>query len=346
MHLEKLNDNYLASVNEKGIVQVWDINRGDSKYTFNLSSGLLPNTLYSPMLSLKNDLFATSLTEYKINDNFDFENKYFIKIWDLKTGELKFTFDEKNGGHLDKIQCMSLLENGFLASADISGVIKVWDIEKKEIKYTFNTTESILSLISLDHNYLAAGYLSGITRVFNIEIGKLKYSLDGSSLIPGTIFNSNVNDMALLENGYLAVASSGGFIKIWDMINGKLKFFLDQNNNQLPVLVLAELQNGYMASGDSQGIVKIWDITNGKLVSTLIGHSSSITNLVELDNGRLASSDTDGTIKIWNPYEVKLLFTFDSSNGGSGDLISELYALENDILVSASSIIQIWDVNS
>ncbi len=51
-----------------------------------------------------------------------------IKIWDLTTGTLRFTFDSSNGGHADKITQLILMpESGrHLASASKDGEIKIW----------------------------------------------------------------------------------------------------------------------------------------------------------------------------------------------------------------------------
>ena len=230
MHLKALNDNFLASVDQLGTVKVWNVSSGEAKYTFNLSTGDYPFSVHSPMTPLNNNLLATSLNEYDILDNLDFLNRYFIKIWDLKTGKLKYRFDETTGGHNASIECITLLENGYLASADSSGVIKIWDLEKFNLKYTFYMKKKVIRLVSLGHNYIAAGDFEGETRVFDIELGKFKYSLTGLvQSQPGESFNSNVNDMAELENGYLAVAYSGGYIKVWDILNGKLKYYLGEN---------------------------------------------------------------------------------------------------------------------
>ena len=78
------------------------------------------------------------------------------------TYNLKYKFDQSNGGHRDNIVDMVELTNGNLATAGFwDYAIKVWDIGiTGTLKYTFNQTngghkKSIAALAALHNGYLA-----------------------------------------------------------------------------------------------------------------------------------------------------------------------------------------------
>jgi WD40 repeat protein len=55
-----------------------------------------------------------------------------------------------------------------------------------------------------------------------------------------------------------------------------------------------------VASGSWDKTVKIWETSTGTCVSTLTGHSYSVTSVAwNNDGSKLASSSNDETIKIW-----------------------------------------------
>ena len=62
-----------------------------------------------------------------------------VKIWDMTSGLLKYTFDTTNGGHDYWVTELAVLENGDLASYTYT-TLKIWDIRNGRLKFTFNIT--------------------------------------------------------------------------------------------------------------------------------------------------------------------------------------------------------------
>ena len=50
-----------------------------------------------------------------------------IKIWDIKSSRLRYTFDWSNDGHTNFIDSMVLLPNGNLASGSGDFSVKIWN---------------------------------------------------------------------------------------------------------------------------------------------------------------------------------------------------------------------------
>ena len=52
-----------------------------------------------------------------------------ITIWDIRNGELVFTFDKSTGWHSLTVSTLTVLENGLLDSGSYDNTIKIWDTQ-------------------------------------------------------------------------------------------------------------------------------------------------------------------------------------------------------------------------
>ena len=90
-----------------------------------------------------------------------------LKIWDIRTNEIAFTFDLTNGVN---ISCMNFNENGYyLSSGDSNGIVNIWDLRKigkkkdKQFLKQINV-ENRIKCVRFDKSgqYLAIGQSNGI----------------------------------------------------------------------------------------------------------------------------------------------------------------------------------------
>ena len=77
-----------------------------------------------------------------------------------------------------------------------------------------------------------------------------------------------------------------------------------------------------LASGSNDKTIKIWDIESGSCLSTLAGHTDSVTQLAFIDADTVVSSSDDGTTRAWDvatgTYKAEFegdKFSFTKSSG-------------------------------
>lgn len=191
---------------------------------------------------------------------------------------------------------MTVLKNGYLASADAEGVIKIWDTDNGVLIRTLTGhTGAVNSLAVLQNGYLASGSSDNSIKIWDTENGVLNGTLIG---------NVNVNALAVLENGNLA-SSSYQEIKIWDIKKCNLNSCLLRTisgTSYFYILSLVALKNGYLASVCVYETIKIYKTDDGSLVKTIqtLDPLFSIAHLtVFLNNDYLAGAGS-GNINIWH----------------------------------------------
>ncbi len=103
-----------------------------------------------------------------------------------------------------------------------------------------------------------------------------------------------------------------------------------------------------LASGSRDNTVKIWNVKTGKCVSTLNGHSRSVTSVAWNNDGtKLVSGSYDSTVRIWSvgstgTFECQSPLTVDSP------VYSVAFSPDGTKLASGSldKTVRIWSVGS
>ena len=108
-------------------MKIWDTNTGTLKYNFDSTNGGHEFEI-SSLIKLNSNLIASAA-------GVSFGEKPFgeIKIWDLSTGSLKFTFSD---AHSKKVEALVVLENNLMASGSEDETIKIWNYLNGNLKYS------------------------------------------------------------------------------------------------------------------------------------------------------------------------------------------------------------------
>ncbi|PSB02327.1 WD40 repeat domain-containing serine/threonine-protein kinase [Merismopedia glauca] len=239
------------------------------------------------------DRWVSSLAMSQNSDflaNGDADTK--IKIWDLKTKQLRRSF---NGDNFP-IEALAVTPDGrMVAGAAHNGKLKIWDVTAGQLKremggrnYPFNTLT-----FSPDGQTLVGANTDNAIEIWNWQTGKLVRTLkDHTDLI---------NSVVISPDGQTLISGSAdNSIKLWDFKTGELKTTLVGHSEGIKSLAITP-DGKTLVSGSSDRTIKLWDLAAGEMRKTLVGHSGAIDSLaISADEKTLASGSSDNTIKLWN----------------------------------------------
>jgi WD40 repeat protein len=157
-----------------------------------------------------------------------------------------------------------------------------------------------------------------------------------------TKHNQEVFGLEWLTEDTLA---SGGYdktIHIWSTISGETLRTISQNADVRSVKLLS---NGfYLACGLRNNKITIHNVNNGSLISTLVGHTSYLNDLIQINEDLLASSSGDNNILIWNLTTNSTKFNL---TGHTSDVFG-LKLVSKDLLASGSldKASRIWNITN
>jgi WD40 repeat protein len=161
------------------------------------------------------------------------------------------------------------------------------------------------------------------------RVGSVAFSADGEWLIttrfgPGTSVTPQV--------------------VTWDWRSGEIEQTIDADAAAaVPSTtgLIATLRDERTADGQ---VVDVWDLETGRRVSTLVGHSGDVNDLVfSADGSRLATASSDGTARVWDPRtgEQQLVLR----GGHLGSLITSVdFSPDSRRLATAAAdgVVRIW----
>jgi WD40 repeat protein len=215
-----------------------------------------------------------------------------IKIWDLKTRQLKSTL----AGDNFPTNSLAISPDGqTLASATHDGKVKIWNLKTGRLQkgmgggsYPFNSV-----IFTPDGQRLVGANTDNAIEIWNWQTGKLELTLkDHTDLI---------NSLLISPDGQTLIsASADNSIKLWDLKTGELKTTLVGHSEAINSLAISP-DGKTLASGSSDRTIRLWNLPAGEMQKTLVGHVGTINSLVISAGGKtLASGSSDNTIKLWN----------------------------------------------
>lgn len=127
-----------------------------------------------------------------------------LKVWDIKTGRLKFTLE----GHSGSVLCLQF-DHRYLITGSSDSTLIVWNIHTGEkIKSLIGHGESVLNVKLLD-NIIVSCSKDRTVRIWDLEKGTLEMTLRGH--------RAAVNAVQF-KHDKIVSASGDRTIKIWDIV--------------------------------------------------------------------------------------------------------------------------------
>lgn len=214
----------------------------------------------------------------------------YLKIWDIKSGQLKHTLE----GHTGSVLCLQFDHQHLITGSSDSTLI-VWNIHTGEkIKTLIGHGESVLN-VKMRGNTVVSCSKDRTVKVWDLDTGALRMNLRGHK--------AAVNAVQFKDDTIVS-ASGDRTIKIWNINTGKCIQTLDSHSRGIACV---EYDGQYIVSGSSDQTIRVWNAITGECIHTLEGHTDLVRTLqLDAKSNRIVSGSYDGTLKIWNLSEGKL----------------------------------------
>ena len=232
-----------------------------------------------------------------------------VRLWDANTGSHLHTLL----GHTSQVSSVSFSpDSQVLASGSLDNTIRLWDAETgKHIRTLTGHTGSVYSIsFSPDGSILASGSGDDTLRLWDADTGSLLRTEHHTNSVSGIAFSP---DGQTLANGIVDFSETtlDYTVVLWDALSGQRIGTL----SDAPTIYhsggasyshdsgIAFSPDGrILASGDPRDYyaVLLWDAHSRKYLTTLTGHTDSVTSIAFSSDGRtLASGSYDGTVLLW-----------------------------------------------
>ncbi|CAE6377813.1 unnamed protein product [Rhizoctonia solani] len=231
-----------------------------------------------------------------------------IKIWSVRTGELKETLQAHEGSVL----CLKVeLAKGFMCSGSSDRTIRVWERASGswDVKAVLSGHAGGVLDLRMDDKWIVSCSKDTFIRVWD------RQTLQQHCVLKG--HEGPVNAVGLQDNQVVSASGDGTMI-LWDIENGsRVRTFAGHDKGLacvefkvcifrlIPVIPVSDLnystpQDDTIISGSNDRKIKVWSASTGDCLFTLPGHELLVRALAyDSVSRRLVSASYDRTIKVW-----------------------------------------------
>lgn len=319
------NGRYLATGNDGGLVQIWDITPAGEKEWLTIAGhqGAVNRATYSPD--------GTQLATVA--------NDEMVKLWDANSGELLMTLT----GHTGAVRAAAFCPDGScLATASNDRTAKLWDLATGRELFTIEAYVDLPLNPIPENNILDVAFTPDGSRLVTVGLDETPDVWDtttGEHLLSleGHFWWWNVVSTAVSPDGSrIATYGSEGQMFIWDSQTGEQ--LLTQWSTEYGGLDIAFSPDGRrVASADNDGAMRVWDLEapeGERLLLTLSGHGSFVQSVAFSPDGNLIASASANLIRVWDAETGQPLYTLP---GHTKVVLDVDFSPDGTRLVSASA---------
>jgi WD40 repeat protein len=320
---------YLASGDNSGIVNIWNVKDGTCSASLKTSVNVVRSVNFSPdgkYIVAKGRTCERGVTapsrSSAIRHVYDILKYKSIYIWSIEENceiqDHKLHISDWNSDCDNGVNFSP--DSKHFAYINADSTICIWSVGKWEhSRSTVHVHSCCINFSQIGTNgrckYLASGNKDNTVKIWNVE------NDDDECLVNLQEHGARVICVNFSPDGkYLASGSRDKTVKIWRMSGWECLATLADHLNEVQSINFSPIgANGkceYLASGSMGGKVRIWSTGSWGCLKTLDMCSNSVESInFSPDEKYLVSGSWLSTIKIWNIENWKPLKTLDVHNG-------------------------------
>ena len=254
------------------------------------------------------------------------------KVWDVSSGEEKFTLDILRQSGVNAIVYSS--DGQLLATSSDDGQANVWDANtgRELLSLRGHTNEVWAIVFSADGKRIATASIDGTAKIWNATTGELLRTFAGQGGCVGSV--------AFSPDGMRAVTAScdNSLAKVWDINSGQELLTVSTPEDEFTSAIFSP-DGAQVAFGNY-----VWDGVTGKLLFHLSGHTNIVHNVVySVDGKRLATTSRDRTVRVWDAATGEELLTL---WGHKAPVYPVAFSSDGKHLATGdeAGVVRIWDI--
>ena len=307
----------LAGGDRNGIIELWDVDTGDTLTTLTGHTADVSSIAFSPDgATLASGSGDTT-----------------VRVWDVATGDTRNTLT----GHTDSVRSVVFSPDGAtLASGSGDTTIRLWDVATGDTHHTLTGHTGRVSNVAFspDGATLASGSGDSTLRLWDVVTGDTLNTLTGHT--------EDVTSLAFSPDGRtLASESRDGTLRLWDVVTGDTLNTLTGHTGGVRGIAFSPDGSTLASRGDT---LQVWDVATGEMLNTLTGHTGEVYGVAFSPDGRtLASASWDKTVRLWDATTGEMLNTL---TGHRHWVYGVAFSADGRTLASGSydNTIRLWDV--
>lgn len=275
------NGQYIVSGSADATARVWNIQDGDTLYTYQGHAGLL-NSVLGISWAANGRLIASGGEDQT------------VQIWEAATGNRIASYQE----HTSRVLAVAWSPDAhLLASGSADQTIRLWGENERESHAIYSRHTGALYALawSPDSKRIVSGGADRIIQVWDVTTlqGMIRYQ--GHT---GTIYA-----LAWSPDGQkIASGSADGSVQIWEAETGN-QYGVYRAGSALTTTISAlawSPDGAYVAAASTDQHVQVWNVGTNEHTMTYSGHNGTVYTLAWLPDGQyIVSGGADHAVKIW-----------------------------------------------